>query len=174
MPLLWWTEHLLSAVNGLTNSPQIFHITQRDFFNLKYFNRDQLIWSTCCRSALNQVLDSLPCYLWKGPLKRDFLGTYLTASLAVRTFKTTSTMSVKFFFKKGSKLNLNLENSKKKHKIFFVSGINVTIISKCCYKLSLLRTEYLLSAVNGLTNSPQTFHITQRVFLNLNCFHRHQ
>ena len=34
-------EYLLSAVNGLTNSPEILHITQRDFFNLKFLHRDE-------------------------------------------------------------------------------------------------------------------------------------
>ena len=37
-------------------------------------------------------------------------------------------------------------------------------ISKCCYKLALLRREYLLSAVNRLTNSRKILHIIQRLF----------
>ena len=35
---------------------------------------------------------------------------------------------------------------------------------KCCYKLSLLKTEYLLSAVNGLTNSPDFAYHWGRLF----------
>ena len=50
--------------------------------------------------------------------------------------------------------------------MFFVSDIiapeNVAI------KLSFLRKEYLLSAVNGLTNNPKILHITQGDLFNLN------
>ena len=45
-------------------------------------------------------------------------------------------------------------------------------VRKCCYKLSLLRREYLSSALIGLTNSPKILNITQRDFLNLNIRHR--
>ena len=40
LPLLR-REYLSSAVNRLTNSPKILHITQRDFFNLNCFHSDQ-------------------------------------------------------------------------------------------------------------------------------------
>ena len=39
-------------------------------------------------------------------------------------------------------------------------------IWRCCNKLCLLRREYLSSAVNVLTNSPNSFHITKRDFYN--------
>ena len=45
---------------------------------------------------------------------------------------------------------------------------------KYIHKLPLLRTEYLLSAVNGLTNSRKILHVTQRHISNLNCFDRDQ
>ena len=45
-------------------------------------------------------------------------------------------------------------------------------MGKCCYKLSLIRREYLLCALNGLTNSPKIFHSTQKNFLNVSSFHR--
>ena len=47
-------------------------------------------------------------------------------------------------------------------------------IWKCYYKLSLLRREYLLSVVNGLTNSAKIFSITQRDFFKLNTLNRDQ
>ena len=69
LPLLR-REYLSSAVNGLTNSPKILHITQRDFFNLNYIQRDQKIWLRHCRSALNSVSAvyhvSCRSILWKG------------------------------------------------------------------------------------------------------------
>ena len=52
------------------------------------------------------------------------------------------------FLWKCSKLNVNLANAKKKFEAIFCFWDNS--IWKCCYKLSLLRREYLLSAVNGL------------------------
>ena len=36
-------EHLPSAVNELTNSPEILYITKKDFFLLKFFRIDQQI-----------------------------------------------------------------------------------------------------------------------------------
>ena len=66
------TECFLSAINGLRNSPKILHITEGDFFNQNSLQRDESMLLTCCRSALNSVLARLPCYLWKGPVKRDF------------------------------------------------------------------------------------------------------
>ena len=45
---------------------------------------------------------------------------------------------------------------------------------KCYYKKSLLRREYLLSAVDGLSNSRETFNITLWDYLNLNILQRNQ
>ena len=70
------------------------------------------------------------------------------------------------FFWKYSEMNLTLENVKKKSGN--ILGCWDNCIRKCCDKLSLLRTEYLLSAVNGLTNSPKILYITQRDFINPN------
>ena len=60
---------------------------------------------------------------------------------------------------------------KKISKKFFFWNNSFSI---CCYKLCLLRREYLSSAVNRLTNSPTILDITQRDFFNLNCLHRDQ
>ena len=38
----------------------------------------------------------------------------------------------------------------------------------------MLRREYMLSAVNGLTKNRKIFDITQRDFLNLNFFYKDQ
>ena len=55
-----------------------------------------------------------------------------------------------------------------------IFGFLDNFISKCCYKLALLRREYLSSAVSGLTNSRKIFHITERDFFNANIPHRDQ
>ena len=133
---------------GLKNGPKILHITQ---------------W--------NSLSARFPCCLSKGPLKWDFLDTYLTMFFGVSKFKNTWVDWVTVFWK-CSKLNLNLENANRIQKIFFVSEkIASENVAINCF---LLQREYLLSAVNGLTKSPKVLHITQRDFLNLNCLHRDQ
>ena len=114
----------------------------------------------------------LPCYFWRSPLKRDFLGIYLTTFFVVCKFKNTSAIRL-ISFLKMFKIECQFRNWKKKNwEKIFRSWVNC--IWKCCYKLSLLRREYLPSAVNGLTNSPKILHITKRDFFNLNCLHRDQ
>ena len=123
------------------------------------------------KGDFNSVSARLPCWLWKGRLKQNFLDIYLTTSFGVRKFKNTSAMRGIFFQKifkiesKFWKCNKNSENR-------FSSWVHC--IWECCFKLSLLTREYLLSAVNGLANSPKNFCITQREFLNLNCLHGDQ
>ena len=68
-------------------------------------------------------------------------------------------------------LMFTFEKKKEFKNIFHFWG---NCIWKCCYKYFLLRTEFLLSGVNGLTNSPTILHITQRDFLKLSCVHKHQ
>ena len=86
-----------------------------------------------------------------------------------RKFENKSALRVISFLK-----NFKIESKFKKiqikiQKISFVSKI---IASK--NKLPLLRRKYLSSAVNGITNSPQILHITQRGFLNLYWLHSNQ
>ena len=45
-------------------------------------------------------------------------------------------------------------------------------ICKCCNKLPSLKTEYLSSASNELTNSVNISHMAQRDFFKLNCLNR--
>ena len=95
LPLLR-RQYLSSPVNGLTRSPKILHITQRNFFNTNYFLRDQKVWWRCCRSALNSISGRLPCYLMKSPLKPVFLDIYLTTFFRVIKLKNASAMRVIF------------------------------------------------------------------------------
>ena len=88
LPLLR-REYLLSAINVLTNSFKIFHVTKRDSFQLNYLNSCQWIWERSCRWHWNSVLTSLPRCLSAGHLKRDFLHIYLTTSFRVRKFRNT-------------------------------------------------------------------------------------
>ena len=76
------------------------------------------------------------------------------------------------FFLKMFKIEYKFRKWKKKLENVF--GFWDHCIWKCCYKLSLFRREYLLSAVNWLTNSSKIFFITLRHFFNLNCVRRDQ
>ena len=55
---------------------------------------------------------------------------------------------------------------KKKIRKSFLFGDNCVRI--CCVKLSLLRREYLSSAVNVLTNRYKALHLTKTDFFRLN------
>ena len=103
---------------------------------------------------------------------RTFLYIYLTTFFSVRNFKNTSALRVIFFSKMlkieskfGKWKRNNLEN---------IFRFWDNCIWKCYNKLPLLRREYLLSPVNGLTNSAKILHMTQRDFFNLNWLEREQ
>ena len=128
----------------------------------------------CFRFDLNRLSARLPYHFSNSPLKRDFLGFYLTTFFGVRKFKNTSAMRV-IFFLKMFKIEFKFRNSKKKKKNsekFFRFLDNC--IWKCCNKLPLLRREYLSSAVNALRKSSQILHITKKHFFKLNCLHSDQ
>ena len=61
---------------------------------------------------------------------------------------------------------------KKKQKMFFFLRENPIWIG--CVKLSLLRREYLPSALSVLGNSLEILHVTNRDFFQINSFHRDQ
>ena len=57
-----------------------------------------------------------------------------------------------------------------KKKMFFLGNY----ISIGCVKMSLIRREYLLSAVSESANSPKILHITKRNFPQLNSLYSDQ
>ena len=56
-----------------------------------------------------QCLVPLTCCFTKGPLKEDFLETFLTTFLRVRNFANTSAVRVTFYWN-CSKINLAFKN----------------------------------------------------------------
>ena len=70
--------HFSSAANVLTSSPKMWHVGNRDFFQLNCLGSDQWIWLRCCDAEFNSHWARLPCCLSKGGLKRGFLDIYLT------------------------------------------------------------------------------------------------
>ena len=120
------------------------------------------------------------CYLWKGPFKRDFLDIYLTTFLGDRKFKSTSANKGHLFFEifqnsiSGYKMKKKKEKVKRKEKKNAEKSCSCfwdNWVRRCCNKLCLLRTEYLPSTVNVLTNSPNILHITRGDFFQLNYIH---
>ena len=81
----------------------------------------------------------------------------------VRNFGNTPVMRVTFFFWKCSEFNLYFKFSEKNSEKYYCFWDNCIWIG--CVKLSLLRTEYLPSALNVLTKSLQILNITSRDFL---------
>ena len=73
------------------------------------------------------------------------------------------------FFLKRAKFNLDFKNAENNSENVFYFWDNYIWIR--CLRLSLLRREYLSSAVNVLTNSPKILKITNRDFIQLNCIY---
>ena len=74
-----------------------------------------------------------------------------------------------YLFWKCSKLNLDCNTAEKNSENVFCFRDNSIGIS--CVKLSLLRREYLSSAVSVLTTSPKILHITKADFFQSICVH---
>ena len=145
-----------SGVNVLTNSRKILHIIKRKFFPLHFPSQ----WSTkCFRGDFNSVWDRLQCCLSKGLLKQDFLDMYLTTFSAVCNSEVHKQWG-SYFFSKFWELNLYFKKGKNESQKVFRFIVNY--ISIGCIKMSLLRREYLSSAVNVLTNISKILHITKR------------
>ena len=66
------------------------------------------------------------------------------------------------------KFNIDFKNAKKIPKNIFCFWDNSIWIA--CVNFCLLREQYLLQAVNVLTNSLKFFHITKRDFFQRDCF----
>ena len=123
------------------------------------------MWLRCFRPDGNSVWAPLLCCLWKGLLNRDFLDIYLIIFFGGPNFRNTSAMRI-IFCLEIMKLNVDFSNSKKNWYEVFCFRDNSIWIG--CNKLSLLRREYLSSAVNLSTKSLKILHSTKRVFFELN------
>ena len=172
--MLWWwfqqrfvtfklsllrTGLLSSTSNVLTSSTKIWHVNKRDFFEQNFLASDQWIWSGCCDAGFNSVSARLPCCLWKGPIKRDFLDIYLT------TFSESVISEIQKLWRlsfdaKCSKFKIRFKNAAKNSENFFCFSDNCIWIG--IVRLSLLRTGYFSSAANVLTSSPKIWHVNKR------------
>ena len=134
----------------LKNSPAILPIMKRDFFELNCVHSDQWISQKWCHSDFRTLWSHLPCWLSKGPLKRDFLDIYLTTFFGIRNFGNTSAMRVTFLVK-VFKILSTLQKCRKTLEKAFCFLDNYIWIG--FVNFSLLRRESLWPAVNVFTNS---------------------
>ena len=114
--------------------------------------------------TFQQCLGPLACSLSKGVLKCGFLHLYLTTSFGVHNFRNAQGMRVIFVFQK-LKIWSRCQKWSKKFKKYFYFLRNCIWIG--WYKFSVLRREYLSSAVNVLTNSLKNSDITKRDIFQL-------
>ena len=92
-------QYFWSAVNLLKNSLEILPIIKRDFLEINRIQSHQWILQMWCHSEFSTVWYHLPCWLSKGPLKRDFLDIYLTMFFGIHNFQNTSAMRFIFLLK---------------------------------------------------------------------------
>ena len=109
---LLWTGYFSSTGNVLTTSPKIWHVKNRDFFQLNWLGSDQWIGKMCCDVDFNSASTSLPCCLSKGPLKRDVLDNYLTKFLEA-VISEIQNLWGSYFAPNLLKFNLNFKKAAK-------------------------------------------------------------
>ena len=90
--------YLSSAVNVLTNTPKISHITKGDVFHIRFSQSVERIWWKCSHRDFASVWDPLICWPWKRFLKRSYLESVLTKSFTVCNFGNTRGMTIIFSF----------------------------------------------------------------------------
>ena len=56
-------EYLSWGVNVWTESPKIFDLTNRDFFETNFSQSNGKIWNNCCSASFSSVWDTLICWL---------------------------------------------------------------------------------------------------------------
>ena len=148
-----------SGVNVLTNSRKILHIIKRKFFPLHFPSQ----WSTNLIKVLSwrfqQCLGPFTMLLVQGSSEAGLLDMYLTTFFAVCNSEVHKQWG-SYFFSKFWELNLYFKKGKNESQKVF--RVIVNYISIGCIKMSLLRREYLSSAVNVLTNISKILHITKR------------
>ena len=164
-------EYWSSAVNVLRNSLKIFHITKRDFFQLSCLHSDHKNMIKVLSLRLKVLEPVYNVAFWRVVWNGDVLDIYLTTFSRVLNLGNTSAIMV-IFFPKCLKLNIDFKYVKNRWEpicCFWDSCIWIGWV-----KLSLLRREYLSSAVNMLINSLTVLHITKRTFFQLNFLHSDQ
>ena len=143
----------------IISSPKIWHVKNRDFFQLNWLGSDQWIWRRCCEADLNSAWTRLPCSLTKGRLKGDFLDIYLT-TFSESVISEMQILWGSSFDEKYLKFLVDCNNAPKNSEKVFSFWDNY--IWNGIVKLSLLRTWYFSSVANVLTSSTKIGHVRNR------------
>ena len=121
--------------------------------------------------TFQQCLGTFTMLLFEGSLEMGPFRHWSNKVFWVGNFGNTSGMRV-IVFKKFSKLQLDSKNPEKKSEKYFYFWDNC--ISIGCVKLSLLKIQYLPSALSVLGKSIEILHVTSRDFLQVNNIHSDQ
>ena len=113
-------------------------------------------------------LDPFTMLFFEGSPETGLLTHWSHLFFGLRNFGNTSAMRVIFYFENVKTLT-KFQTFRKTSEKYFCFWDNC--IWTGCVKLSLLRTEYLSSALIVLTKSLNILHITNRDFLKLYCLH---
>ena len=164
---------MLSPISVLGNSLAILHVTNKVFLS-----QFRLQWSVNTVKVLackfQECLGAFIMLLSEGSLETGLFRhwrNHVFRSLQIRKYLSYESHFF-FFFGKSWKFQLDFENAAKKSEKVFCFRHNCIWIG--CVKLSLLRREYLPSALSVLGNSLEILHITNRNFLKVNCLHSDQ
>ena len=116
-----------------------------------------------------QVLGAFTMFLFEGSLETGLFTHWCNHLFRSQQFRKYLTYESYLFFWKGSKFKLDFKNAKKNGEKVFCFRVNCIWIG--CVKLSLLRREYLPSALSVLGKSLEILHITKINLLQVNCNH---
>ena len=87
------------AVNVLRKTPQVWHITKSDIFEIRVSQSEEKIWWKCPHADFTRVCDPLTCWQSEGVLERCFLKSGLTTFFTFCNFRNKVGMAIIFFFK---------------------------------------------------------------------------
>ena len=149
----------------LTSSSKIWHVKNRDFFQLNWLGSDQWRGQRCYDGDFNSDSARLPCCLSKDPLKRNFLDICLTTFLEF-VISEIENLWGWCFVSKEVKFKLDFKNSAENSGKFFCWWDNCIWIGTV--KLSLLRKGYFSSAANVLTTRLKIWDVNNGDIFQLN------
>ena len=154
-------EYLSSAVNGLAISLKISDQSKAVFFQLNLPGiHGKKGWRWCLATS-SSVCNPLTRWLQNGVLKQEFL-TFQYQPLSETIISEIIPLGHSCFFSNCSKFHAHFRNAIKiPEKVFRFWAKSVW---SCCRKFSILRQEYLSSAVNVLANSLKIFDQSSAVF----------
>ena len=159
-------EYLSSAVNVLTNTYQALHLTKTWLFPTQLPSKWSLNMVTVLWFRWEQCLNPFTMFPVKGYFKTGLFGHISNHVFRIGVISEINQLWGSSFFWKCSKFNVDFENIRKNSQkivYFWDNGVRIG-----CVNLSLLRREYLSSAVNVLTNTYKALNLSKTDFFQVN------